>query len=176
MTLEIAQSTPTAAAIAGFVRKHYDLGEVTGGEFLRRSFNQVYRLDFADRRRAVARLCSERPRGVPNLRFEAGALDHLARCAIPVSRCLPAADGNGAVDVPLPEGPRPLAVFEYVAGEATGNATEDIATFARGLAALHDAGARYDGPPSLYTLDLDYLLLRPLERLLRKWQAFELPQ
>ena len=44
MSLEIAQSTPTAAAIARVVQAGYPLGEVVSGEFLRRSFNQVYRL------------------------------------------------------------------------------------------------------------------------------------
>ena len=34
-------------------------------------------------------------------------------------------------------------------------------------AALHQGGKSYQGPASIYTLDLDYLLLRPLEGLLR---------
>jgi hypothetical protein len=52
--VEIAQSTPTAAAIATLVQAHYDLGEIVESEFLRRSFNQVYRLSFAGGKRAVA--------------------------------------------------------------------------------------------------------------------------
>ena len=59
MQLDIAQSTPTANSIAAFVQAHYGLGEVVESEFLRRSFNQVYRLDFANGRRVVARLCAE---------------------------------------------------------------------------------------------------------------------
>ena len=74
MQLKIAQSTPTAGSIAEFVQSNYDLGEVVGSEFLRRSFNQVYRLEFADGRRVVARLSAERPRGGPNLHFEAEVL------------------------------------------------------------------------------------------------------
>lgn len=69
MQLDIAQSTPTANSIAAFVQAHYGLGEVVKSEFLRRSFNQVYRLDFANGRRVVARLCAERPRGGPNALF-----------------------------------------------------------------------------------------------------------
>ena len=60
MELEIAQSTPTAASIATLVQAHYALGEVVESEFLRRSFNQVYRLGFASGQRVVARLCGER--------------------------------------------------------------------------------------------------------------------
>lgn len=167
MQLEIAQSTPTAASIAKLVSAHYDLGEVVHSEFLRRSFNQVYRLDFANGRRAVARLCADRPRGQPNLVFEADALEHLARQGCKVSRCLPAANGELFIQAPLPEGERALILFEHLEGEFTGEAPQDIRAFARGLAALHAAGESYRGVASAYTLDLDYLLLKPLEGFLR---------
>lgn len=167
MQLDIAQSTPTAASIARLVGAHYRLGKVVGSEFLRRSFNQVYRIDFAGGRRAVARLCSDRPRGVANVRFEAQMLDHLAEHGCAVARCLPAVDGSFAIKVPLPEGYRALMLFEFLEGEATSESMEDIQAFAKGLAALHVAGESYQGPSSAYTLDLDYLLLRPLEGLLR---------
>lgn len=167
MELEIAQSTPTAAGIAKFAQAHYDLGEVIESEFLRRSFNQVYRLGFADGRRVVARLSAERPRGDPNVLFEAAALEHLARAGCRVSRCLPAANGEVAVRIPLQEGPKALMLFEHLDGEFTGDSTEDIRAFAQGLATLHVAGESYEGPDSAYRLDLDYLLLRPLQGLLR---------
>ncbi|TXK33186.1 phosphotransferase [Ottowia sp. GY511] len=167
MTLDIAQSTPTAAAMARWVERAWDLGPVVGGEFLRRSFNQVYRIDFASGQRAVARLSSERPRGPANTAFEAALHQHLAAQGCPVVRCLPARGGAHAVDVPLPEGPRPLMLFDYVEGDFTGEAPEDIAAFARGLAALHAAGASYAGPPSRYALELPDLLDRPLQDLLR---------
>ncbi|MEJ7687401.1 MAG: hypothetical protein WKG52_10620 [Variovorax sp.] len=79
MQLQISQSTPTAASLAMLVQARYDLGEVVDSEFLRRSFNQVYRLGFASGQRVVARLCAERPRGGPNVSFEAAALAHLGR-------------------------------------------------------------------------------------------------
>ncbi|MEJ8845365.1 phosphotransferase enzyme family protein [Variovorax rhizosphaerae] len=165
--MEIAQSTPTATSIARLVESRYDLGEVVESEFLRRSFNQVYRLVFASGQRAVARLCAERPRGAPNLHFEAEALEHWAQAGCAVSRGLRAASGEVAIDVGLPEGQRPLMLFEFVEGEMTSDAAVEIEVFARGLAALHSAGESFQGTPSAYTLDLDYLLLRPLQSLLR---------
>lgn len=164
--IEIAQSTPTAAAIARLVQTHYDLGEVVESEFLRRSFNQVYRLTFSGGQRAVARLCADRPRGKANLLFEAAALEHWAKRGCLVSRCLPAASGAISIDAPLPEGTRPVILFEYLDGEATGASAEDIEAFARGLATLHIVGESYCGTESAYTLDLDYLLIKPLQRLL----------
>ena len=102
MNIEIAQSTPTAAAIARLVQAHYSLGEVVAGEFLRRSFNQVYRVTLANGRHVVARLCAERPRGEPQLQFEADVLQHLRAQGCPVATCLPTATGDVAVRVPLP--------------------------------------------------------------------------
>ena len=96
MNLEISQSTPTAAAIARVVQANYALGEVVAGEFLRRSFNQVYRLTLADGRHVVARLCAERPRGEPHLAFEADVLQHLGARGCPVATCLRTRTGEVA--------------------------------------------------------------------------------
>jgi Ser/Thr protein kinase RdoA (MazF antagonist) len=167
LEFEIAQSTPTAASMAKLVQAHYNLGEVVESEFLRRSFNQVYRLGFASGQRVVARLCAERPRGGPNALFEAAALEHWAHRGCRVARCLPSASGEIAIQVPLPEGLRALMLFEHLDGEATGDSAEDIEALARGLAALHTAGESYQGLDSIYRLDLDYLLVKPLQGLLR---------
>ena len=167
MQLEIAQSTPTASSIGARVQARYGLGEVVESEFLRRSFNQVYRLGFASGQRVVARICAERPRGGPNVTFEAAALEHWAHFGCPVSRCVTTATGEVAIQVPLPEGDRTLMLFEYLDGEFTGESTADIQAFAHGLAALHQGGESYQGPASVYVLDLEYLLLRPLDGLLR---------
>lgn len=167
MQLEIAQSTPTASSIAALVQARYGLGEIIESEFLRRSFNQVYRLGFAGGRRVVARLCAERPRGGPNAMFEAAALEHWANVGCQVSRCVTTAAGEIAIQVPLPEGARTLMLFEYLDGEFTGESAADVQAFAHGLAGLHEGGENYEGPESAYVLDLNYLLLRPLEGLLR---------
>lgn len=167
MQLEIAQSTPTASSIARLVEQRYGLGTVVEAEFLRRGFNQVYRLTFSDGRRVVARLCSLRPRGSANVAYEAALLEHYANAGCQVARCLATANGSLAIDVRLPEGDRALMLFEFLEGEPTGDSEEDVECFARGLAALHIAGESYEGPPSAYQLDIDFLLLRPLERLLR---------
>lgn len=165
-SIAIAQSTPTAASIGALVSRHFPFGEVGECEFLRRSFNQVYGLRFADGRRAVARLSAERPRGEPNVAYEAALLRHLRGCGIPVSACLPAGNGADFIMVKLPEGERELMLFEHLEGEETGDAAEDIEAFGSGLAALHDAAASYTGQPSRYTLDLDYLIAWPLARAL----------
>ena len=121
MQMEIAQSTPTARSIAALVQARYGLGDVIESEFLRRSFNQVYRLGFASGQRVVARICAERPRGGPNVAFEAAALEHWAHIGCQVSRCVTTATGEVAIQLPLPEGDRTLMLFEYLDGEFTLN-------------------------------------------------------
>lgn len=167
MQLEIAQSTPTANSIAAFVQDCYGLGMVVESEFLKRSFNQVYRLKFACGRQVVARLSSDRPRGGPNVLFEAAVLEHWAKVGCQVSCCITTSTGMVATQIPLPEGNRILMLFEYLEGEFTSEAAADVQAFAHGLAALHTGGESYKGPNSAYVLDLNHLLLKPLEGLLR---------
>jgi Ser/Thr protein kinase RdoA (MazF antagonist) len=166
MTLAIAQSTPTGAAIAGIVSKTYPFGDVLECELLRRSFNQVYGLKFSDGRRAVARLSAERPRGAPKTGYEAALLGHLRARKVPIADCLRTTGGAVAMMVALPEGERPLMLFEHLEGEMTGDALPDVEAFGRGLALLHDAADDFVAADSHYTLDLGYLLDQPLQRLL----------
>ena len=166
MVLDIAQSTPTGDAIGQWVGRHYAFGDVVHCELLRRSFNQVYGLRFANGRRAVARLAAERPRGAPNIDYETALLGHLRAQGFPVADVLRARDGAAACLAPLPEGARPLMLFEHLEGDMTGDAPVDIAAFGRGLARLHAAAGGFAGCASRYTLDLDYLLMAPMRRLL----------
>lgn len=166
MSLAIAQSTPTGAAIGALVSKAYAFGEVVECELLRRSFNQVYGVKFADGRRAVARLSAERPRGTPKVEYEAALLAHLRARNVSVANCLPTRDGAVAAMATLPEGERPLMLFEHLDGEMTGEALPDVEAFGRGLARLHDAADDFLTTESHYRLDLNYLLESPLRLLL----------
>ncbi|HYW58342.1 MAG TPA: phosphotransferase [Polaromonas sp.] len=166
MSLAIAQSTPTGAAIGALVSKAYGFGEVVECELLRRSFNQVYGLKFADGRRAVARLSAERPRGTPKVDYEAALLAHLRTRKVPVANCLATRDGAVAMMVTLPEGERPLMLFEHLDGEMTGEALPDVEALGRGLARLHAAAEDFVSTESHHALDLNNLLESPLRLLL----------
>jgi Ser/Thr protein kinase RdoA (MazF antagonist) len=159
---DIAQTTPTGSAIACTVMAHYALGEVTHCTLMRRGFNHVYELRFADGRRAVARLCAERPRGAPNTAYETALLRHLKAAGAGVAAPLAARGGAASIAMPLPEGPRELALFEYLEGEGPGESVPDTEATGRGLALLHGLAQGYAGPPSRYQLDLQHLLHAPL--------------
>lgn len=161
---DIAQTTPTSHAIANRIRQAYALGDVTQCELLRRGFNHVYGLRFLDGRRAVARLCADRPRGAPNSMYEAALLGHLKAAGAQVAASLPTANGEVATEMALPEGSRTLMLFEHLDGDLP-DSLPDFEATGRGLALLHDAAHGYDGPPSRYTLELPQLLHASLDRL-----------
>lgn len=161
----IAQTTPTGSAMAQCVASDYAFTEVAACELLRRGFNHVYGLRFADGQRAVARLSAERPRGAPNTDYEAAMLAHLKARGAAVAAPLPTRRGATETVMDLPEGPRTLMLFEHLDGDAPGEALADIEATGRGLARLHTAGQDYEGPPSRYVLELPYLLDASLQRL-----------
>ena len=161
----IAQTTPTGDAMARCVARDYAVPQVVACELLRRGFNHVYGLRFADGQRAVARLSADRPRGVPNTAYEAALLAHLKARGAAVAAPLPTRAGAAATTMDLPEGSRTLMLFEHLDGDAPGEALADIEATGRGLARLHDAGQDYQGPASHYVLELPYLLDASLQRL-----------
>ncbi|GAA4429001.1 phosphotransferase enzyme family protein [Acidovorax lacteus] len=161
----IAQTTPTARAMARLVDAHWALGPVQHCTLMRRGFNHVYGLQWADGRRAIARLSAARPRGPANVDYEAALLGHLQRRGIRVAAPLPTAAETSSVNVTLPEGTRPLMLFEHLDGEPPGDDLSDWTHSGRALAALHTAGQDYTGPPSRYTLEPGCMLHTALAQL-----------
>ena len=162
----IAQTTPTGEAIAQAVMSLWALGPVKHCVLMRRGLNQVYELRFDNGRHAIARLSAERPRGEPNIAYEAALLLHLKDRGIPVAAPLAAANGAFSVALDLPEGPRALMLFDFLQGDPPGESLVDIEATGRGLAQLHAAAQDYAGPPSRYALDLPELLDAALQRML----------
>jgi Ser/Thr protein kinase RdoA (MazF antagonist) len=161
----IAQTTPTGDAIAQAVAKGYALGEIKSCALLRRGFNHVYGIEFAGGRRAVARLSADRPRGLPNTEYEAALLTHLKAKGVSVAASLAPRDGGATIAMELPEGPRPLMLFEHLDGDPPGESLRDVEATGRGLALLHEAARDYEGPASRYLLEIPHLLEKPLQQL-----------
>jgi Ser/Thr protein kinase RdoA (MazF antagonist) len=162
----IAQTTPTGAAIAQAVMSLWALGPVQQCVLMRRGLNQVYELRFDGGRHAIARLSAERPRGEPNIAYEAALLRHLQAGGIPVAAPLAATNGAFSRALDLPEGPRALMLFDFLSGDPPGESLVDIEATGRGLARLHTAAQDYAGPASRYVLDLPELLDAALQRML----------
>ena len=110
----IEQTTPTAQGIADVVSANYNFGDVVDCTLLRRGFNHVYGLRFADGKQAVARLAAARPRGETNVTYEAALLTHLKTAGAEVAATLPTSSDAGYVVLALPEGARQLILFDHL--------------------------------------------------------------
>lgn len=166
-TDQIAQTTPRADAISRFVRAAYGRGDIEECSLFRCAFNLMYGLRFKNGSRAVARLSAARPRGLPNIEYEAALLDHLKMRGVLVAAPLRTREGAASIELRLPEGVRHMMLFEHLTGDTPGSSLENVYATGRSLAELHHAASSFQGPQSLYVLDLPLLLDAPLERLLK---------
>jgi Ser/Thr protein kinase RdoA (MazF antagonist) len=177
MTLEAVYSTTSAAAIGRVVDACYAIGPVTDCRLFARGFNDTYELTGADGRRYMARLCDRRFRGPANVDYETAFLIHLDRVGIVVGRPLAGRDGRLWRVLDATEGPREFAVFTrlegkmpaeklLLSGKPDDGSFDDLRRLGANLAAIHAAGESYTGPPSLYRLDAEHLLARPLAQIL----------
>jgi Ser/Thr protein kinase RdoA (MazF antagonist) len=173
MTLPAIYSTIAADAIARHIEAAYDIGAIASCILLNRGFNDLYEISGADGRRRVARLSGPRFRGQPNMAYETALLAHLHRSGVTVAAAIPSRARSLWTELDAPEGPRAFALFDHLDGAApvrtlwlTGKMKpgleDDIRLLGESCAAIHAAAETYRGPPSLYRLDADHLLRRPL--------------
>ncbi|MDR5837013.1 phosphotransferase [Caballeronia sp. LZ034LL] len=164
--LSAAYSTIDGDALGGFIASAYPFDAPFTCRLLRRGFNDVYLLRFADGHKKVARLSSRRARGASNVAYETALLRHLKQAGGDVAAPLGTNTGALSIEVAAVEGQRSLVVFEYLEGQFPGVDLQDTKAMAASLATLHRLAGDYGGPPSQYVLDLGHLVMRPLQRLL----------
>ena len=164
---EVAHTTFAAAAVARWIVTHHAHVPVASCHLLRRGFGDAYDVRLADGQRWIARLGARRPRGAPNIAYEAALLRHLLACGIGVAEPVPTRSGEDAAVIQAPEGERSLFVTRWIDGELPGDNLADLEATGAGLARMHAAARSYAGPPSRYRLDVGYLVDAQLERLLR---------
>jgi len=159
--LAAAYSTVPAAEIARVLAVTHDLGGAVRCSLIRRGFGDTYRVAAPDGRRYAARLSGHHARGGYNLDYETALLAHLQRRGVAVAAPVPTRDGALWRKVPTAEGPRALALFDYLHGPPPMTDLDDVGLMGRELAAIHREGANYAGPPSLQVLDVQHLVRRP---------------
>lgn len=164
--LRAVYSTIDGNELRDFIASTYPFDPAFTCGLLRRGFNDVYDLRFADGRRSIARLSSRRARGESNVSYETSLLLHLKTLGAHVAAPIRTNTGALSVEVDTAEGLRSLVVFEFLAGDLPGIALHDIKTMGASLANLHRFARSYSGPASKYVLDIDHLINRPLQRLL----------
>lgn len=164
--LRAAYSTIDGNDLRDLIVSAYPFDSSFECSLLRRGFNDVYLLRFADGSSKIARLSSRRARGESNVAYETSLLCHLKTAGGDVAAPLPTNTGALSIEVHAAEGHRSLVVFEFLAGEPPGSDLQDTKAMAASLATLHLLGQRYSGPASHYVLDVQHLISQPLQRLL----------
>jgi Ser/Thr protein kinase RdoA (MazF antagonist) len=176
MTLRAAYSTIAAAAIAAAVEHGYALGPVRGCRLYARGFNDTYEFEAGEGRCYMARLCDRRFRGPANIDYEIAFLRHLQSSGLSVGAPVQDKEGGFWHTLEAPEGPREFAVFERLTGRSPLAALQrggklddqtvaDIRALGASLGRMHNAGESFEAP-SLYRLDGEHLLERPLAQIL----------
>jgi len=176
MTPNAVYSTISAASIAETVDRHYNIGPTARCRFFKRGLSDFYELEGSDGHPYLARLCSHRSRGPANIDYETALLAHLDRCGIVVG--VPAADREGRLWSLLdaPEGPRAFTVLGRLQGRtprsdlnrmgvADARTLAGIKALGASLGQIHLAGASYAGPASLYRIDEQHLIEKPLAQI-----------
>lgn len=166
----VSHSLLSAQALGLFVQEVYDVGAVRACVLLQHNLNDTYLIE-ATTGRYILRVSQARRatglswRARDDILFELDVLRYLADSGAAVAGPLWRSDGSLVSSVQAPEGMRFLALFTYAPGEplTPPRQTEAIALrYGAAVAALHTATAGFSSAHPRFTLDLDYLLARPL--------------
>jgi Ser/Thr protein kinase RdoA (MazF antagonist) len=153
-------------ALSAAVRASHGL-DVTGCVLLHSLVNDVYALDTAGGRYAL-KVYRHGYRSIDEVAWELELTAHLAREGVAVPDIVPLSDGwlIGVLDAP--EGPRAYAVsvFDDGAKPRPPFTDELYQAFGRLTAAVHDAADRFTTALPRSPLDVESLVVRPLDRLL----------
>ena len=115
-SLPVIYSTPSAAAVAGFVSTRYDLSGSLECKLLYRGSNDIFELGTESGERFIFRLSKRRLRGDADVASETEFLAYLDRNGIPVAAAIPTRDGLLFASTSSPEGQRPAVLFRFAEG------------------------------------------------------------
>lgn len=159
--------------ILEFVKANYSLAEPQTCEFIRRGFNDHYRLTaggihYVFRVYLNGKYYIDSPEA---FQFELDLVEFLFKQAIPVARPLPQKDGRllGCVDTDL--GKRYTALFSYASGESRLEekpTVEQCTHLGQTIAAFHLAANKFQSEHDRYHLNLKYLAEEPLKQIALK--------
>ncbi len=164
--LACAESTLLPGALIGVLGEEYALGSPVSCELISAGLDATYLLETSEAR-FVIRLYNARWWAPAEIQYQLAALVHLAHRQVPVARPIARQDGELATTVLAPEGPRQLAVFEFVDGELFEPAT-DAREYGWTAAAIHSNSEDFACPEPRRRLDITGLLQASFESVLRQ--------
>ena len=159
-------STSRIEALERFIEKHYELASPVSCELLQRGLNDVYMARVTSGERYIFRLSHHRARGPADVKSETAFLTHLCKSEVPVAAPIATRHGTLFLHGHAPEGARAGVLFQAISGrESLAADLGDANANGRTLALLHNAAESHTPDGTLYQLDLEHLLHRPLARI-----------
>jgi Ser/Thr protein kinase RdoA (MazF antagonist) len=163
--LACADSVILPEALLEVVLAAYGLEQPAACELYAKGLDATYRIE-ASGGCFMARLYHSRWWSCGEMEYELSALSHLAARGVAVARVVRRPRGELLATVAAAEGPRQLALFEFVDGEPIDPA-RDAHDYGVTVGELHAASADFVCDVSRRTLELDALVRGSFEPLLR---------
>ena len=148
-------------------REHYVIERGASCELLHSGANDSYLIE-SPSQRYVLRVYGHGRRSNSELQWELSLLEHLDAEGAPVAGPVRMASGNRFAFVLAPEGPRPVALFDYAQGKPCAPPAMNPSharAYGRALAAVHLRMETFAPAHQRFEIDLDRLLTRPLAAL-----------
>lgn len=176
-TIRIVRSFVDSAALAEVIAAEYDFdGPVTCKLFskmIRTQDNDHYLVTTGNGNKFVVRVYqvgTRMERQESDYLYELDWLNFLEKEGLPVSYPIARHDGSFLGRLRAPEGVRYYAVFSLAVGTPLSLENEEqLYTFGREMARIHQASNQYENRYERRKLDLEFLVDKPMERLQRYW-------
>jgi Ser/Thr protein kinase RdoA (MazF antagonist) len=156
------RSLPTAETVGALVSARYGL-QARSCALLRSLVNEVYRIDTGDRR-YVLKLYRHGGWSTAEVAWEQDLAAHLIDRGVACPAPVPTLDGSLCGELEAPEGTRPFALWEHVAGTKPQPPASDelYRDFGRLIGMFHVAGASFRSSRPRRAFDLSRTLDEPL--------------
>lgn len=155
------------APLLDAAREHYAIERGATCALVHHGINDTYVIEAPGQHFAL-RVYRHAHRTNAEIQWELSLLEHLDAEDAPVAPPVRTRSGNRFSMVLAPEGPRPVALFEFAQGKPcrTGSMTPPHArSFGRAVASVHLRMDTYQAEHPRFELDLDYLLIKPIAAL-----------
>lgn len=176
-TIRVTRSFIAADSLAELINVEYDLGAQAScklfSKLLRNQDNDHYLVQAGDQKYVarIYQLGKHLERSESDYLYELDWLRFLHEQELPVSYPIQRRDGGYLCRLDAPEGPRYFALFSLAAGRPMHRDNqEQLFSFGANMARIHKASNRFITGYHRQSMDLSFLVDRPVERLTRFWE------
>ncbi len=160
-------SMPHANDLKKCLQEIYPIEKIKKCFLHSRGRNDVYIIKLVNEEKYIVRLGNEGFCIASNLKYELAFIEHLRRHGAPSVKYVKTRDSKSWATLRLGGRDRSVVLFDYIKGDfVTGISSIDAYTIGRAIGKIHNVGQSYIGPISKIQIDADYLIEKPLSKIL----------